>query len=459
MFLPTIKRQDHVEHSILRLNPYEKRILIKRKVYFHVEFNSAVEINFEALPNGNPGIGGTQYATLNLAIELSKLSNFEVGIVAAVNLNVPNSLNFKRVNGLIEAIQFVEQINAILVFRPTINLDKALVQKLFSSNADLIAWAHVSPSQKTLRILGRARSVKKVVALGGRQYMTWIDNPVARKAIIIKNGQYLPESHRFKYSEPKYVTYLGSIVPQKGFHLLAKIWPEVHKQNPDLRLKVIGSGSLYDPNAQLGKFGIADEQYENLFLSYLGDSLSSVDFLGKIGAEEKNLIVSNSYIGIANPSGNTENCPASVLDFEAFSVPVLSVYKFGLIDTVIHMKTGMLVKNYSEIPNALNIFMKDPNFRNKLASECREFLNKEFNFEIISRKWGEILSSDFSGQVFQQMEVDDLVNVREKIAFWYAKLTQSRFTMSKLPSSFEIELSLKKIARLVVRIRIIKNFF
>lgn len=394
-----------------------------------------------------------------MAIELSKLNDFEVGIVAAINLTVPNSLNFKRVDNLVGAIEYAEQIDAILVFRPTTNLDKALTQKLFSSKAELIAWAHVNPSQKTLRVLGKARSVKKVVALGGRQYMTWIDNPVAKKAIVIKNGQYLPESHGIKYSEPKYVTYLGSIVPQKGFHLLAKIWPEIHKQNPDLSLKVIGSGSLYDPNAQMGKFGIADEQYENLFLTYLGDSLSSVDFLGKISAEEKNLIVSNSYIGIANPSGNTENCPASALDFEAFSVPVLSVYKFGLIDTVIHMKTGMLVKNYSEIPNALNIFTKDSNFRNKLASGCREFLIKEFNFDIISRKWGEILSSDFSEQVFQQMRVGDLVNAREKIAFWYAKLTQSRFTMSKLPSSYEIELYLKKIARLVVRIRIIKNFF
>jgi glycosyltransferase involved in cell wall biosynthesis len=393
-----------------------------------------------------------------LANELSKLNDIEVGIVAAINLNVPDWLNFKRVENLVEAIEYAEQIYAILVFRPTINLDKTLTQKLFSSNAELIAWAHVNPSQKTLRVLARARSVKKIVALGGRQYMTWIDNPVARKAIVIKNGQYLPESRIIKYSEPKYVTYLGSIVPQKGFHLLAKIWPEVHKQNPGLRLKVIGSGSLYDPNAQMGKFGIADEQYENLFLTYLGDSLSSVDFLGKISAEEKNLVISNSYVGIANPSGNTENCPASALDFEAFSVPVLSVYKFGLIDTVIHMKTGMLVKNYSEISNALNIFMEDSNFRDKLASGCREFLVKEFNFETITQKWGEILSSDFSEQVAQQMEVEDLVNTREKIAFWYAKLTQSRFTMSKLPSSYEIEFYLKKIAKLVFRNRIIKNF-
>ncbi len=379
-----------------------------------------------------------------MATELSKLNNFEVGIVAAKNLNVPNSLNFKRVNNLVEAIEYAEQIDAILVFRPTINLDKALAQKLFSSNAELIAWAHVNPSQKTLRILGKARSVKKVVALGGRQYMTWIDNPVARKAIIIKNGQYLPKPHGFKYSEPKYVTYLGSIVPQKGFHLLAKIWPEVHKQNPDLRLKVIGSGSLYDPNAQMGKFGIADERYESLFMNYLGKSISSVDFLGKINAEEKNQIVSNSFIGIANPSGNTENCPASALDFEAYGVPVVSVYKLGLIDTVDNMRTGVLVRNYKRIPKALNKLINDTHFRNELSENCLNYLNTNFNFANIVNEWIGLFSFKSSAEKYRQISFFNTCNLKEKTAYLlsYVSLPLNRFTF--FPTCVEAENLVRK---------------
>jgi glycosyltransferase involved in cell wall biosynthesis len=382
-----------------------------------------------------------------LAIELSKLNDFEVGIVAAVNLNVPNALNFKRVNNLVEAIEYAEQISATLVFRPTINLDKALTQKLFSSNAELIAWAHVNPSQKTLRILGKARSVKKVVALGGRQYMTWIDNPVARKAIVIKNGQYLPESHGIKYSEPKYVTYLGSIVPQKGFHLLAKIWPEVHKQNPDLRLKVIGSGSLYDPNAQMGKFGIADEQYESLFMNYLGESILSVDFLGKINAEEKNQVVSNSFIGIVNPSGNTENCPASALDFEAYGVPVVSVYKLGLIDTVDNMRTGVLVRNYKRIPKALNELVSNTYFRNELSVNCRNYLSTNFDFSNIVNEWMELFSFKLTAEKYRKVSFCNTCNLKEKTAYIlsYVSLPLNRFIF--FPSYFEVESLIRKCLR------------
>ena len=382
-----------------------------------------------------------------MAIELSKLNDFEVGIVAAINLNVPSSLNFKRVENLVEAIEYAEQIDATLVFRPTINLDKALTQKLFSSNAELIAWAHVNPSQKTLRVLGKARSVKKVVALGGRQYMTWIDNPVARKAIVIKNGQYLPESHGIKYSEPKYVTYLGSIVPQKGFHLLAKIWPEVHKQNPDLRLKVIGSGSLYDPNAQMGKFGIADEQYESLFMNYLGESISSVDFLGKINAEEKNQVVSKSFIGIANPSGNTENCPASALDFEAYGVPVVSVYKLGLIDTVDNMRTGVLVKNYKRIPKALNKLVINTHFRNELSENCLNYLSTNFDFTIIVNEWMDLFSFEVTAEKYRKISFSNTCNLKEKTAYIlsYVSLPLNRFIF--FPSYVEVESLIRKYLR------------
>jgi glycosyltransferase involved in cell wall biosynthesis len=277
--------------------------------------------------------------------------------------------------------------------------------------------------------------------------MTWIDNPVARKATVIKNGQYLPESHGIKYSEPKYVTYLGSIVPQKGFHLLAKIWPEVHKQNPDLRLKVIGSGSLYDPNAQMGKFGIADEQYESLFMNYLGESISSVDFLGKINAEEKNQVVSKSFIGIANPSGNTENCPASALDFEAYGVPVVSVYKLGLIDTVDNMRTGVLVKNYKRIPKALNKLVINTHFRNELSENCLNYLSTNFDFTIIVNEWMDLFSFEVTAEKYRKISFSNTCNLKEKTAYIlsYVSLPLNRFIF--FPSYVEVESLIRKYLR------------
>jgi glycosyltransferase involved in cell wall biosynthesis len=343
---------------------------------------------------------------------------------------------------LTDAINFAEQEKFILVFRPTINLDPQLEKLINTTEANLVAWAHVNPSQATLRKLATAASVKRVIALGGRQYMTWIDNPVKRKSQIIKNGQYLPKDTVIIDSSVKYVSYLGSIVPQKGFHLLAKVWPKIHRKYPNLRLKVIGSGSLYDPNTKLGKHGIAEQRYEDIFMKNFGSSIVSVDFLGKLNAVEKNQVVANSYIGIVNPSGNTENCPASALDFEAYEVPVISVFKFGLIDTVSHGKTGILVKNYKRIPGAIALLLESVGLRTELSRNCRSFLSSEFDFVDISQEWIKIFQT-LDSQSPLKMQIKDLVSFREYISFIYAKLTDRLSVIVPMKTTQEMESNLR----------------
>ncbi|MCB6981976.1 glycosyltransferase, partial [Bacteroides uniformis] len=61
------------------------------------------------------------------------------------------------------------------------------------------------------------------------------------------------------------VAYVGSLVPAKGFDLLASAWPAVLAKVPDAQLFVVGSGKLYNRNSVLGKWNIADEKFENKF--------------------------------------------------------------------------------------------------------------------------------------------------------------------------------------------------
>ena len=90
--------------------------------------------------------------------------------------------------------------------------------------------------------------------------------------------------------------YLGSLVPQKGFHLLAKIWLKVVERVPNARLVVIGSGKLYDSNAQLGDWNIADKNYEDKYIKPFlvdiesGNPHASVKLMGKMGLEKKELL-------------------------------------------------------------------------------------------------------------------------------------------------------------------------
>lgn len=65
------------------------------------------------------------------------------------------------------------------------------------------------------------------------------------------------------------VCYIGSLHPAKGFQFLAQAWPKVLKEVPDANLFIIGSGKLYGRNAQLGKWGIAKEEFEEEFMPYI----------------------------------------------------------------------------------------------------------------------------------------------------------------------------------------------
>jgi glycosyltransferase involved in cell wall biosynthesis len=392
------------------------------KVSFYVDFPSDVSIDFATLEVGNPGIGGTQYATLCLAKELAERSSTRVEIISNVLLQPPRGLSFSRKNSLAEAIRRAKENDSILVFRPTTTLDQTLAKVLEESEGRLIAWAHVTPSQSTLRKLSQFTSVKRVIALGVRQQWGWIDNPVIEKTVVIRNGQYIPQTKGLKSVQANYVTYLGSIVPQKGFHLLAKIWPQIVSSNPNLRLKVVGSGTLYDTTAKLGKLGIAEQSYEDKFMKYLGKTASSVDFLGKVDAHTKNQIVENSFLGIPNPSGMTENCPASALDFQALGVPVVSVRKNGLIDTVAHNETGLLVKNYKDLESAVSQLVSQPTLRDFLASNCSQFIADGFNFEEIVPEWIELFRTIDTKTPLTHFDLSDAVTFMEKLSFLNSKI-------------------------------------
>jgi glycosyltransferase involved in cell wall biosynthesis len=137
----------------------------------------------------------------------------------------------------------------------------------------------------------------------------------------------------------------------------------------------------------LGRNGIAKEEYENQIFGYLGDSIDSVDFLGKLSGREKNAIVGNAFLGIINPSGETENCPLSALDFQSLGVPVISAKKYGVIDTVENSQTGILYNDIQELPGLIRDLAASPGVRAFLSSNCVKYVERKFNFKNIVEEW------------------------------------------------------------------------
>jgi glycosyltransferase involved in cell wall biosynthesis len=424
---------------------------MKRKILFFVEFNAPIRISWGDLEIGNPGVGGTQYTTLCLAKELSKLDQYEVAIACESDLTLGADVDVFRLT-IDEAVEFAENYSYCLVYRPTITFQPTLLQKLSQTRASVIAWAHVGPSQQTLRILASLNSIKRVVALGERELISWYDNPVIQKSVLIRNGHHIPDHPKNVETDFNAITYIGSIVPQKGFHLLAEVWPKVVEQHPNLYLNVVGSGNLYSSTTGLGPLGIATPSYETLIEKNLGTSIESVRFLGKLGGKSKNTVVASSYIGIINPSGNTENCPLSALDFQSLSVPVFSAKRYGVIDTVLDGSTGKLFKNYTDLPDLIDQVIRNPEERRSLSANCIPFIQERFNFTDVVKQWDELFSNLDNPISASKVKIREAVNFVELLTILNGGLLRSLNLTLQWPTVTEVNLGLRKLLKKIISV-------
>src|SRR5581483_6078032 len=120
-------------------------------------------------------------------------------------------------------------------------------------------------------------------------------------------------------------------VPQKGFHRLAKLWPRIRRAFPDAQLDVVGSSHVYHADQPLGPLGVAAPSYEKRLVRYLGKEPArhGVVFHGKLGREKYD-VMSRALIGLPNPTGFTECCPASVVEMSQWGAAVVAVRQWGM---------------------------------------------------------------------------------------------------------------------------------
>jgi glycosyltransferase involved in cell wall biosynthesis len=360
---------------------------------FYLETEGIEGADFSTVEEGNPGCGGTQFATIALAHELQKAGN-SVTLYLTASINYSSNLDLKIVKDFVRAVEHAILNNVFLVFTAPRELSPEMTKALDVPGLKAIAWMHIDPLPKTLQDLSSFESIRAFVTLGERQLIRYLNSPISKKLIRIRNGQYI-SSRACRQNPEMIITYIGALVPQKGFHFLAEAWPMVVSRYPHAILNVIGSGNLH--NYKLNSLGkaVAQDEYFSQILSLLGDCADSVRFHGRVSAKEKEQIVARTLIGVVNPTGNTENCPASALDFQAAGVPVLAGKKRGNIDVIQDRRTGWLI---SVSPRSLGkkmvkILGKDAKYLDSMSEHCIDFVKSEFNFSQIVDEW-EKLESD-----------------------------------------------------------------
>jgi glycosyltransferase involved in cell wall biosynthesis len=376
------------------------------KVAFYLENRNIKEVDCRYPEKGNPGIGGTQYNFVTLSYYLNKYYSDKIMVALIANdINLlPDELKKLQASTIIDAEVLAKKNDIdVFIFRPKFDSEyNNAYSNLDELKLNSITWSHNMLNNNQLNKIENTKCILRHICVSHEQLDRIRDHNIFNKSNFIFNGfssemYNILQTHEDKNNE---VTYIGSLSPVKGFHVIAKQWKEIVREVPDAKLNVIGSGNLYSRNAKLGKYGLAEESYEKQFIPYLLDSngeiLESVKFWGNLGTEKFD-ILKRTKVGVVNPTANSENCPGVALEFQASGIPVVSLGKYGLLDTVIHNKTGLLAKSEAGISKSIVRLLNNNSLSEEFGINGADFVNTTFNQRIIVDNWYYVFSDIING--------------------------------------------------------------
>lgn len=319
-----------------------------KHIAFYIANKNIVSVDCRNLLKGNPGIGGTEYLILLAATQLSQRNNgIKVTLFVQENFLYELDVHTIKSTDLLDAVSMAGNLGMdylSFMYHPLYKeIDK--VPYLSCINGlKLLPWCHNFARFKDLDFLADNRNVGQIITVGREQKDIYRDHRAFNKTSYIYNcvntdcvQKYEVNKHPFK-KRAHVVTYIGSLIPMKSFHCLAKAWPKVLKAIPDAELYVIGTGRLYSRNEKLGKWGIAENNYESYFMKYLtheGEIMSSVHFLGLMG-EEKNSVLLKTKVGVPNPIGSAETFCLSAVEMQLMGAKVVACKACGYMDTFLN---------------------------------------------------------------------------------------------------------------------------
>lgn len=402
-------------------------------------------------PNkGNPGIGGTEYCFAMLLWALKEYTEEKVTLFHTGDNRFPECANVEKVESVYEAIEkCAEYALDFIVFRYTEGETKVL-EILEKNNVNAIAWAHNYLMGPGAKAAADCKNVKAVVMVSHQQYDRYIDHDIIDKTKYIYN---IVEKSEYKDSIASLahaVTYAGAIVRVKGFHLLAKSWKHILAEVPEAELYVIGTGALYNHNAKLGEYGIAESEYEKSFIGYLTDNegnlLPSVHFLGRMG-QEKTEIYRKTRVGIINPSARTETFGLGAVEMEACGVPVVLKNSNGYPDVVDDGKTGYLVNSTAQMEKKIIKLLKDGALAEQLGNQAIHFITKKFSGEVIAKEWESLFELCKKDAKIPYTAPDSAFGNNIKFARIINRFLRKTMKLKFLPTVLDIESWIRKVLR------------
>lgn len=351
--------------------------------------------NITEIADGNPGVGGSEYLLLQLFYYLRKYHpECELTFMSKdSDLRDDNVIYVQDESDVLEKMGG-DRVN-ILIFIPK-NRKPEFYRGLEQKKIVGIAWVHNFMDYKVMNCLENCEAVKRVIFVGRQHYDTYIDAEIIKKSDFIYN---MVGEKEYKYipieTKENIVTYVGVLVHTKGFHKLAAAWKRVVKQVPDAKLYVIGSADLYDTGEEVGTWGITSAKYQKKLARYLADENgevhSSVHFFGRLGREKEEILY-QTKVGVANPTGKSETFCLSAVEFKMQGVPIVSYRGKGLLDTVRDDVDGRLIRSRRQLANSIIELLRDDVQNTKLGYEGYQNGSRAFRPDVVVEEWMRVFS-------------------------------------------------------------------
>ncbi|NDE71275.1 MAG: glycosyltransferase family 1 protein [Actinobacteria bacterium] len=176
---------------------------------------------------------------------------------------------------------------------------------------------------------------------------------------------------------------VGRLVHRKGQDRLVEALPVIKKEIPDALLIFIGEGPHREELDKLAKkHGLVND----------------ILFIGRIDYRELPSYIAMGDI-FAMPCRNrlggleVEGLGIVYLEASACGLPVIAGNSGGAPDAVRHGQTGFVVdgENVDEIAARAIELLQDQQLRERLGSQGREWISEEWNWDIWSKKFNELL--------------------------------------------------------------------
>ncbi|KAA6326059.1 Glycosyltransferase Gtf1 [termite gut metagenome] len=308
-------------------------------------------------------------------------------------------------------------------------------------NLKVIVWGHNYYFAPLAKNITQTSNIIANVFVGKQQYDRYIDHPIIEKSVTIFNM--INDFHKdvIRNNDSSTVVYMGSLIPSKGFHLLAKMWKKIIHEYPTAKLKVIGTGNLYNRNAKLGTLGIADLDYENQFLPYLtddyGNLLDSVEFLGLLGIEKYN-VFRNASVGVVNPSAKTETFCISAIEMASVRLPVVTLNANGFPDSIINGETGFLCSSQNDIKEKILLLLRNKNLNEQLGNNAQNYAER-FLPKIIVKEWVNIIETTNKNEVIKYSKPSKPYSNNMKWIRIINRFFRNSLKLKILPSVISIE--------------------